>query len=529
MDDIIQNGAGLAWSRFNRFLPTQLEASGQAQPGRADFVIDAVDRFLEQAAHRPDAPAIVMDGACVSYADLEDRARMLACLFAEHEAPSILIALPPGADAYAAMLAAGLAHGFYTPLNLNSPPAKLRRICSQLQPDIIVGTPAMLRILAGQAPGAREIDPACIHSQGRFEGSGTRNDIAYIIFTSGSTGVPKGVVVQRSGLDHYVDWIGSALGVAPTDRMSQYANIAFDLSVLEIYGALCYGASLHPAFGQGDRLMPARMARREQLTLWVSVPSVVGLMLQAGELTPDHLGSIRRFVFCGEPLLTHQVAAIFEACPDCVVQNTYGPTEATVSMTSVTMIASDYLRECGASVAIGEPITGMELLLLGGPSVDAGELVIIGPQLARGYWRDEVATERAFRTIILDGAACRAYFTGDWVERRGGRLFFRERVDFQVKVKGFRIELGDVAAAIASCGHAAVCVFKHDQVLVAVVEQADGDVDAPALRAALALTIEPHAIPQIIRSIAQLPRNDNDKIDRRLTIAWFAATAAAVA
>ena len=496
----------------------------QSQAASKHGLPDSVDRFLGAAALRPDAAAVVEADEVVTYGTLADHARALAALFAEHDRPSILVALPPGADAYAVMLAAGLAEGFYTPLNIQSPVAKWRHVCRVLQPDIIVGDREMLARLADEAPRARLIDIDDRSMQARLTGPGKRHEIAYVIFTSGSTGAPKGVAVPREGLDHYVGWIGREMAIRPDDRVSQYANIAFDLSVLEIYGALCFGASLHPACGLGDRLMPARMVERERLTIWVSVPSVVGLMIQAGQMNRDCLGTLRRFVFCGEPLLVHQVEAIFAACPETSVQNTYGPTEATVSMTSVVMNAGNYRLEAANSIAIGTPIEGMRLLLVGGPNDDEGELVIVGPQLARGYWQDAERTNRAFHEIIDDGASHRAYFTGDWAERRNGRIFFKERVDCQVKIKGYRIELDEIAAAVSGCGYHSACVFKHQDRLVAAVETAnEQDFSAIALRRALGRVLDSYAVPEDIFPIRRLPRNDNDKIDRRMVIGWFSS------
>ncbi len=488
---------------------------------------DAVDCFLVQASRDARALAVVNDGHRVSYGELEDRARALAGIFMARTAPRVLIALPSGADAYAAMLGASLAGGFYTPLNVNAPALKWAHVCRLLQPDFIVGPAAIVQPLLEQAPGACGVDVAAALDGPRLRGRGTRHETAYVIFTSGSTGTPKGVVVARSGLDHYVGWVGRSLEITAADRVSQYANIAFDLSVLEIYGALCHGASLHPVGGLGDRMMPARMVERERLTVWVSVPSVISLMMQAGELTPAHVGSLRRLVFCGEPLLAHQVDAVFRACPRAMVQNTYGPTEATVSMTSLVLTADSPIDRDAPSIAIGDPIEGMELLLVGDESADEGELVIVGPQLALGYWQDAERTEHAFRTIVRDGRPCRAYHTGDRAERRAdGRIHFRERIDFQVKVRGFRVELGEVAAALMAIGFANVCVFKHDREerLVAVVETASPALfDERAVHRALLARIDSYAVPQEIRATDRLPRNDNDKIDRELTRAWFRA------
>jgi D-alanine--poly(phosphoribitol) ligase subunit 1 len=488
---------------------------------------DVVDRFLSCAAAQPDAPAVVARGRALSYAALERRVRCFAARLAGLDEPRVLIALPQGADAYAAMLAAGLAGGYYTPLNLAAPFEKLRRIAAQLQPNAIIGGVEIAAALAVEAPQAILIDPRGVSDAERLSGRGRRHELAYVIFTSGSTGMPKGVMIPRHALNHYAAWIGAALAVTPADRLIQHPNIAFDLSILDIYGALCFGASLYPLVDEMDRLMPARMVRRERITIWNSVPSVISLMMQAKQMTAENLASVRLFNFCGEPLLRQQVEAIFGACPGALVQNTYGPTEATVSMTSILLRPGDYAAACGASVALGEPIPGMGLHLVGGPHVDEGEIVITGPQLALGYWGDPTRTAAAFRPVTIEGRTMPGYYTGDWAVRRCGNIFFKERMDFQVKVRGFRIELDEVAEAIRDCGWPVACVLKHGESLAAVVERRDNlTFDEAALRGALAGKIERHAIPEVILEIDRMPRNDNDKLDRKAVAAWLAAAAA---
>jgi D-alanine--poly(phosphoribitol) ligase subunit 1 len=165
-------------------------------------------------------------------------------------------------------------------------------------------------------------------------------------------------------------------------------------------------------------------------------------------------------------------------------------------------------------MAIGEPIPGMGLHLVGGRDADEGEIAISGPQLACGYWRDSERTARAFRTIVDDDRPIRAYFTGDWAERHEGSLYFRQRIDFQVKVHGFRLELDEVAAAIRECGWPNVCVVKCGDSIAAVVEHIENwRFDERELQTALALRIEPHGIPTIIRMMQRIPRNENDKMD----------------
>ena len=156
---------------------------------------------------------------------------------------------------------------------------------------------------------------------------------AYVIFTSGSTGAPKGVEISRAALNHYVRWIELSMAPSTDDRWSQHPSIGFDLSVLDVFGALCFGATLVPLTRSADRLLPATAIQRNELTIWNSVPSIIDLMAQADQLDKEHLSSLRLLSYCGEPLYSHQLEDIFAAVPNVNIHQTYGPSEATVSMT----------------------------------------------------------------------------------------------------------------------------------------------------------------------------------------------------
>jgi D-alanine--poly(phosphoribitol) ligase subunit 1 len=437
-----------------------------------------------------------------------------------------MVALPQGVDAYAAMLAVGLAGGYYVPVNISAPAEKLRLIIRVASPDLILVDDApsemLLNVIREEVPGAAVLNTGSLREAAPFKGSGKRHEIAYIMFTSGSTGIPKGVVIPRSALNHYITWATDALDLGQDDRVSQHPNIGFDVSVLEIYGALCSGATLCPVVESSDRLMPARFIFDLNITVWVSVPSVVSLMMYAKQVRASRLRSVRLFLFCGEPLLRQHLDAIFNARPDTTVLNTYGPTESTVSVTCLSLRANSYAAACASSVALGNPISGVGLHLVGGRHPDEGEIVLTGKQLALGYWNDAERTAEKFRSIDVSGLPVRGYFTGDWAERQGGLLFFRERIDFQIKLHGYRIELDEVAAAIRTCGWPMVCVFRHGDSLVAVVEAQDGvRFDAASLRAEVAKRIESYAVPAEIRAMPRMPRNVNDKLDRDAVASWF--------
>jgi D-alanine--poly(phosphoribitol) ligase subunit 1 len=485
---------------------------------------DSIDLFLSRALGDPQHPAVAVENRSITYGVLEDRIRRIAAKVSEYREPKVLIAMPQGPDAYAAMLGVGLAGGYYAPVNLAAPREKLELIARLFEPDLIVGSRDITDAIRKAVPQADVAEIHELYDLPPLVGRGRRHELAYLIFTSGSTGTPKGVMIPRSALDHYVASIAKTLGISPQDRVSQHPNIAFDLSVMDIYGALCYGATLCPIASRGDRLMPARAIAREKVSVWISVPSVIGLMMRAGHMTTKNLCSVRLFAFCGEPVLKEQLDSIFLARPDAVVVNTYGPTEATVSMTSLRLTKSNYRGACSESVAIGKPIAGMELHLVDGPNADEGEIVISGPQLAKGYWQNLEQTAKFFKAMEFDGKSRRTYFTGDWAKRHGGHVFCRGRIDIQVKIHGHRLELDEVAAAIRACGWPDVCVLLWRNMLIAVIEACQSeDLNERELRRTLAGKLEQHAIPVVLRTIPKLPRNENDKVDSVSVTAWLEA------
>ncbi len=483
---------------------------------------DVVERLLALAEAQPDHLAVVEAERSLTYRQFVQRAaRMAAAVARAGEHPRVLVHLPQGADAYAAMFGTAMGGGYYVPMNIEAPLVKQRSIRQQFAPDIVIGTAQSAAMLETDVP---VIDVAALPEE-TLEAPRPAHDLIYVIFTSGSTGQPKGVALSRAGLDHYVAWALEAMQVSPSDRWSQQPNIAFDLSVLDIYGALCGGATLYPLTGAADKLMPAQAIVRHKLTIWNSVPSVVDLMRRARQVTPSHLASLRLMTFCGEALLPQHLEAIFAARPELLVHNTYGPTEATVSMTLIRLTEADYRAATRATVAIGDAIPGMGLHLVEGDTPDEGEIVITGPQLARGYWGNPTATEQAFCQIDLDGRRQLAYRTGDWGERRDGQVYFKSRRDFQVKINGYRIDLDEVNGALRQCGFAAAQSALVDGVLTAFLEIPDDVVPAEdALRKRLETLVEPYAVPVRYVAVPAFPRNANDKVDLNALIAGHRST-----
>ncbi len=485
--------------------------------------------LFEKAVHAFPSRVAIEEGtgASITYEELYQRVMRLAHEFAVRaDRPRVLICLPKQIDAYAAMFATLISGGFYSPINAGTSIERLRHIINTFRPDIIFTNRTFWQEKMGQEESPSEMTLLFseeVPFQGRkIETRPPLHELAYTIFTSGSTGTPKGVMISQSAMQSYVEWVLSEFAIEPDDKCAQHTNLGFDISVMDTYGALCSGATLAVINTELERLFPARAIRERRITRWNSVPSVINMMMQARQLDREHLATLRTCVFAGEPLYPEQIEAFFAVRPDLVLYNAYGPTEATVECAAARLTSDNYRELCRSTVSIGKPIGHNRLYLVGGDTSDEGELVIAGPQLAEGYMNDPEKTAAVFRPLPEFGEK-RAYFTGDWVRRdEHGNLYFVSRIDFQVKIKGHRLELGEVDAALRKEGLGNVATIADGDRLISFVEGRPEPLDDPsALRQRLRQRLEDYAIPAGFIIVDKLPRNANDKIDVKELIRQF--------
>lgn len=524
------------------------------------MTLDAVDGrslrsgFLQHAAARPDTPALVVRDVAQSYGQMDDRARRLAGLLvaALGRAPERVGTFASRSEtAYVATLGALYAGAAYVPLNLKFPVERTRAMALRAQLDAIVVdrasavqlrevltglTPAPLVVApdAGVAASLRGDGVACL---GADELAATPpldalppvlvDDIAYLLFTSGTTGEPKGVGVTHANALHFLDAAAERYQLAPGDRCSQTFDQTFDLAVFDLFMAWNAGACLY-SMQPIEQLAPVRFVQKHALTLWFSVPSAAALAVKKNMLRPDSMPTLRYSLFCGEPLPDATAAAWQGAAPASHLENLYGPTELTIACLVYRWEAATSPAEAvNGIVPIGRPLTGLGTLVVDDAlqpvaSGEVGELLVCGPQTTPGYWLDTATTAERFVEVELSPTRRKRFYrTGDRVfALPSGSYGYVGRTDNQIKVLGFRVELGEIEAVLLRgpgvVQAAAVGWPLEDGRAMGTVAFVTGTDLAPdALKRDLGTSLPDYMIPSRVVVLDEMPLNSNGKIDRR--------------
>ncbi|WP_052022625.1 non-ribosomal peptide synthase/polyketide synthase [Ralstonia solanacearum] len=507
--------------------------------------------FEQQAAHTPDAIAVVCEAQTLTYAELNRRANRLAHdLIAQGAGPGhfVAIALPRGLDLMVALLAVLKSGAAYLPLDPDYPQDRLAFMIDDAKPVRVITHAAIAGLLPGgaarlmlDAPDTQArlsrmpaIDPTDAHRSQPLLPSHP----VYVIYTSGSTGRPKGVVIEHRNVVRLLRVTEHQFHFGPDDVWTLFHSFAFDFSVWEIWGALAYGGRLV--------VVPALCARsprdfyallcREGVTVLNQTPSAFQQLI-AEQAHSSEAHRLRCIVFGGEALELHTLRPwIQRNDPErtCLI-NMYGITEITVHATFCPIGRADI--EAGAGSRIGTPLADLRIYLLDEalepvPVGVQGELYIGGPGLARGYLNRPALTAERFianpfytpdMPDMPDMPGTRLYKTGDVGKRLpDGTFEFLGRNDDQVKIRGFRIELGEIEAKLAAQPGVrdAVVLAREDQAgdkrLVAyLVPEAGGALHAATLRDSLARELADYMLPSAYVMLDALPLTVNGKLDRK--------------
>jgi nonribosomal peptide synthetase DhbF len=482
---------------------------GEPRPVEAATLASLVRR---QAARTPDAIALAGGGTQLSYAAMLDRAdRLAAGLTASGAGSGRLVALilPRRPDLVVAMLACHIAGAAYLPIDPDLPPARVSYLISDSAPVAVVTTedtevPAELPrlVLSGSVP--------LPDGTGTVAAAADPDDPAYVIYTSGSTGQPKGVVISQRSLAAYLSWCqGNYQGL--NDSSVVHTSVSYDMTVTALFGPLICGGRVELAGSLAEAAAPG---------LVKVTPSHLEL------LTSEAITAAPRatLVLGGEALVGDQLAGWRRDHPEVAIINEYGPTEATVGCVAYRIGPGEHVS--AGVIPIGQPIwnTGAYVLdaaLQPVPDNVPGELYLSGEQLAQGYLNRPALTAERFVADPYGPPGTRMYRTGDLVRRRrDARLEYLGRSDDQVKVRGFRIETGEIESALTShpdVEQAAVVLRTDrpgDQRLVGYVTRAADGIDLASVRTHLARKLPSHMLPAALVPLLRLPVTPNGKLDR---------------
>ncbi|HEV2734941.1 MAG TPA: amino acid adenylation domain-containing protein, partial [Longimicrobiaceae bacterium] len=501
-------------------------ATAAAYPGET-----CIHRLFESQVERaPDAVAVVSEDGQLTYAQLNARANRLAHHLRERGVgpdSRVAVCAERGLHMVVGLLAILKAGGAYVPLDPAYPRERLGYMLRDSAPVVLLAQGSLAGVFDGIEVPVLEIDAAASgwmeHPRTNPEHGDLRaGHLAYVIYTSGSTGAPKGVMVEHRSVANHVAWQCAAFGIDSSDTVLQRTSISFDASVWEIWTPLAVGARmlLLPVAAAKDPGEIGRVIQQGRVSIVQFVPALFQAVL--GEL-PEDARLPCRYVFCGGDPLPARLVEEARARGVRDVVNLYGPTEATIDATA--HVCRDLLRE-GRAPSIGAPISNTRVYIVDDvgepvPVGVAGELWVGGAGLARGYLdRPELTAERFVPDPFSGGPGARLYRTGDlgrW--RTDGTIEFLGRNDFQVKVRGFRVELLEIAARLS----------EHPVVREAVVlarEDSPGDrrlvayyvasemVGAEALRASLSERLPEYMVPAAYVWLEALPLTPSGKVDR---------------
>ncbi len=498
-------------------------------------------RFRRGLAKAPRNIAIRMGTKALRYEEVDELALRWASelLTRSPERPTVVgVLADKGFESYIGILAALYAGATVVPLHAEFPIARTRRMLEMSKASLVLADEQGQAVLRELATAGLDIPVLALGEHGGSGGGGqvsrmlsepvsvTESDVAYILFTSGSTGQPKGVPITHGMTHHYFRLADARYDFAESDIFSQTFDMNFDCAMFDMFCAWGAGASIQPIPATAYRELPAFVAD-SGMTVWFSVPSVISLAHRTGGLAPGSMPTLRWSLFAGEALRTADVATWQAAAIRSAVENIYGPTELTVTVTGHRWSPENSPELCvNGLVPIGTIHEGHDYLLLtedGAVSDHEGELCITGPQMTPGYLNPADNQGR-----FLERDARVWYRTGDRVRLLdNGELIYLGRLDSQVQLNGWRVELAEVEHALRKCADVqdAVAVTRATDTGPQLVVFYTGAPSAPAVLAGQLREILPNGmIPRHFQYVEEFPLNANRKIDR----AQLAAAAASL-
>ena len=506
--------------------------------------------FSASARRRPAATAVVEPGVGDIRYDaldaLSDRVRDWLALNGVGRGDRVGLFMHKSVDTLAALLGTLKAGAAYVPVDAGAPAARGAYILHNCEVKALVAeaellpklqaelsalgaAPKVLAVAHGTRPGAGLA--AALEAAGPAPPSPTvesdAGDLAYMLYTSGSTGRPKGVMLTQRNALSFVDWCSEVFAPREDDRFSSHAPFHFDLSILDLHLCFKHGATLVLVGEDIGKDAPrlARLIADERISIWYSAPSILALLAQFGDLARHDYAALRQVLFAGEVFAVKHLRALGRQWPAPRYFNLYGPTETNVcTWYEVQMPVPD---ERTTPYPIGAVCSHLQARVLDEAGADVargseGELCIAGPGVMQGYWSLPEPTARGF---WIDAAGQRWYRTGDIVtEAADGCYTYLGRRDRMVKRRGYRVELGEIEAALykhARIKEAAVVALADADAGITLVAHLAAHLDAHNAKPPGLIEMKRHCaqnmplymIPDRFVWQAALPKTSTDKID----------------
>ena len=474
-------------------------------------LINILNHFVQE---QPEAVAVRHTNDELTYKQLDEESSKLAHLLQDSKKPMILYGhMSP--YMIVGMIGAIKSGCGYVPIDTSVPKERVNMIIDKVQPEIIFNTSdETLEQTNAQVLKVSDIQDSQYPIV--FDSQMKQNDVVYTIFTSGSTGEPKGVQIEYASLNEFAEWMVSLNKTGTGKEWLNQAPFSFDLSVMAIYPCLTSGGTLNLVDKEmiNKPKLLNEMLVNTPINAWVSTPSFMEMCLLLPNLNESSYPSLNHFFFCGE-ILPHRTAkALLDRYPSAVVYNTYGPTEATVAVTGIKLTPEVIETYNPLPVGVSRPNTSLF-------TTDEGELVIKGNSVSLGYLDNKEKTDAVFN--FEDGL--RIYHTGDKAIEKDGQWFIQGRIDFQIKLNGYRMELEEIETQLRQSEFVretvVVPVYKNNKVIhligaVVPTEEVRDDLEMTRqIKSELKSRLPEYMIPRKFVWMKQLPLTSNGKLDRK--------------
>ena len=472
-----------------------------------------INSFLENVKKYPNNTFLVSDEEKIKYREFFDLCKKFKDYLVAHsgkKAPIVCIYETKKNFDYVSMIGTILAGGHYIPINKSIPIEKVKKILKVSKANFFSSSEIDKNIKQKLKKKiiflTRDTILKKIKSKKKKY---LPSKIAYILFTSGTTGEPKGVIITKKNLNIYLKWLTNTINIKNNEHCSQFISISFDVSVCDFYLTICSGGKLFIP-NEFDMIFPGKMIFKNYISYLVCTPSLIDHIDNSNDLNKKNFKNVKKILFCGEPLFEKQVKKIFSVNSKIKIINAYGPTETTVSVTYSQINKQNYKKLSNGIMPIGKVIDNTKIILVNDKlqiNKHEGEILISGMQLSPGYLSQISETKKKF--IKINGT--RYFRTGDFGFKFKDNLYFKQRIDDQIKFRGHRIELNEINFFLREFGLNNVYTNIYNNEIISFIQH--HKIDIKQIKNYLKNKLEKYKIPNTFIFIKKFPLNKSGKID----------------